>query len=65
MDRIGRTDLARALRDRTIELIASNPGVFEYYNPEDGTVPQTAAPMFGWTAALFIDLCLQQSHENS
>jgi len=59
LERIGRDELAGELRRRTIELVAANPGVHEYYNPEDGTPPESAAPVFGWSAALFIDLCLQ------
>lgn len=57
--RIGRTDLAQELRRGTIELVAQNEGIFEYYNPETGKPAPSAAPIFGWSAALFIDLILQ------
>jgi putative isomerase len=57
--RVGRENLAGELRRRTIELVARNRGIYEYYSPQDGVPPGKAAPMFGWSAALFIDLCIQ------
>jgi glycogen debranching enzyme len=63
--RVDRADLADELRRRTIELVAHNPGIYEYYNPETGRPPDTAAPIFGWTAALFIDLCIQQTRSEN
>jgi putative isomerase len=61
--RIGRESLAGDLRERTIELISRNKGIYEFYNPEDGSPPPSAAPSFGWSAALFIDLLLQSEGE--
>ena len=61
LQRVGQRALAEELRERTLALVARNEGIYEYYNPEEGTPPERAAPMFGWSAALFIDLCLQQS----
>jgi len=61
LERVGRVELAGELRRRTIELVAGNAGIYEFYNPEDGIPPQRAAPIFSWSAALFIDLCIQQA----
>jgi glycogen debranching enzyme len=58
------TDLqgaAMELRDTTLKLIMNANGIYEYYNPETGQPPITAAPMFGWSAAVFIDLAIQAS----
>jgi putative isomerase len=57
----GEHELARTLRDRTLELIMSHPGIYEYYNSQTGQPPTTAAETFGWTAAVFIDLAIQAS----
>ncbi|MGA9531556.1 MAG: trehalase family glycosidase [Anaerolineales bacterium] len=61
--RVGRGAIASQLRERTIELVSRNKGIFEYYNPETGVPPSSAAPGFGWSAALFIDLVLQSNEE--
>jgi len=42
-------------------LISVEPGIREYYNSQTGKPPATAAPIFGWTAAVFIDLTIQAS----
>lgn len=60
--RIGRGDLAAELRDRTLELVSANEGIYEYYHPQTGVPPESAAPVFGWSAALFIDLAIEASH---
>src|SRR5574341_533666 len=64
LQRIGEKDLARELRDKTLNLIMSQPGIYEYYNSETGEPPATAAPMFGWTAAVFIEFALQATAES-
>jgi glycogen debranching enzyme len=33
---VGEHDLARTLRDKTLELIISHPGIYEYYNSQTG-----------------------------
>jgi putative isomerase len=60
---IGRNDLANQLRDHTLNLIAMNDGIHEFYNPETGYPGENAVPMFGWTAAVFIDLAVQLTEE--
>jgi len=51
------------LRDKTLDLIANSPGIYEYYNPMTGNPPQTAAPVFSWTAAVFIELTIQATFD--
>ncbi|HEY60973.1 MAG TPA: hypothetical protein G4N92_09905 [Anaerolineae bacterium] len=56
-------DLAKIIREKTLKLIMSNFGIYEYYNSITGEPGTNAASVFGWTAALFIDLSLQASRE--
>lgn len=58
--RAGYGDLAR---ERTLELILNGGGLYEYYHPQSGAKPPRATEMFGWTAALFIDLALAASND--
>ncbi len=58
-------DLAHRLRDKTLDLIMRQPSIYEYYSSRTGQPPATAADTFGWTAAVFIDLAIQASHEES
>ena len=62
--RAGYGDLAAELRTRTLELVASQPGIYEYYHPQTGEPPATTAFAFGWSAACFIDLAIQDSQKN-
>ncbi len=57
----GETRLADELRRKTLDLIMAQPGIFEYYNAETGAPGAQAAPIFGWTAAVFIELAIQAS----
>lgn len=59
--RVGRPDLARTLAEETLELVLAHDDIYEYYNPDTGAPPPKAAPIFGWSAALFIDLALRLS----
>ncbi len=63
LQQMGRENLARTLRDKTLELVMSHPSIYEYYDAETGERPETAADIFGWTAAVFIDLAIQASRE--
>lgn len=60
---IGESDLAKQLCSKTLDLIMKNTGIHEYYNADTGKPGQKAAPIFGWTAAVFIDLAIQASSE--
>lgn len=57
---IGRHELAAELRRRTLDLVMQQRNIYEYYNPETGGPAEQADPIFGWTAAVFIDLALQE-----
>ncbi|HRJ57876.1 MAG TPA: trehalase family glycosidase [Anaerolineales bacterium] len=59
LERIGRHGLAAELREKTLNLMTVQPGMREYYNSQTGKPPATAAPIFGWSAATFIDLAIQ------
>jgi glycogen debranching enzyme len=61
LTKIGHSDLADKLKDQTLALIAQSDGFYEFYNSETGQPGSGAAPMFGWTAVLFIDLVQQVS----
>jgi putative isomerase len=61
LNQIGREDLAQTLRQKTLELIMKHQNIYEYYNSETGEAPETAADIFGWTAAVFIDLAIEES----
>ncbi|MCJ7717909.1 MAG: hypothetical protein MUO54_15515, partial [Anaerolineales bacterium] len=60
---IERHDLADQLRDSTLKLIMQNDGIHEFYNSETGAPGERAVPMFGWTAAIYIDLSIQATGE--
>ena len=60
---IGEKDLARELREKTLSLIMGHASIHEYYNADTGQPAPTAADIFGWTAAVFIDLAIQASRE--
>ena len=61
----GEHKLAAELREKTLELIMSQPGIYEYYHAKTGEPPPKAANAFGWTAAVFIDLALQATAESN
>jgi len=63
LERVGHADLARELRGRTLDLVMQHDDIFEYYHPETGAHPPKAAPIFGWTSAVFIDLAIQASRD--
>jgi glycogen debranching enzyme len=65
LERVGHADLARELRRRTLELVMQHNDIYEYYHPETGTRPPKAAPIFGWTSAVFIDLAIRASQESA
>ena len=36
--------------------------IYKYYHPATGAPPPRAAPIFGWTSAVFIDLAIKASN---
>jgi glycogen debranching enzyme len=61
LHQVGEDFFAYELTAKTLELIGTHPGIFEYYNSQTGIPPETAAQAFGWTAAVYIDLAIQIS----
>jgi glycogen debranching enzyme len=59
--RSGYADLARSLRDKTLELMMRHDDIYEYYNPETSDPPPSAASVFGWSSAVFVDLAIKAS----
>jgi hypothetical protein len=57
--RSGYLDIAKELRSRTLEMIAGQSDIYEYYNPQTGKNPPKAASIFGWSAAIYIDLAIR------
>jgi glycogen debranching enzyme len=65
LQNIGRGDLASELREQTLELIYSQPGISEYYDSQTGIAPPKAIRAFGWTSAVYIELAIQASREKA
>lgn len=63
LERVGHTELARELRRRTLDLIMQHNDIYEYYHPTTAMHPPKAAPIFGWTSAVFIDLAIRASQD--
>lgn len=61
LNRQGHHDLARDLRRKTLDLIMQHRDIYEYYDPLTAERPPKAAPIFGWTSAVFIDLAVQET----
>lgn len=59
LQQIGEHELASELCEKTLNLITVQAGMREYYDSQTGKPPATAAPIFGWSAATFIDLAIQ------
>ena len=59
LQQVGENDLANELREKTLKIIMSQPNIYEFYNAETSEPGENAAPIFGWTAAVFIDLAIQ------
>lgn len=59
LQRIKRPALAQKLAEETLALVLEHNDIYEYYNPDTGLPPPKAAPVFGWSAALFIDLAIR------
>jgi putative isomerase len=63
LQRSGYPELARRLRQRTLDLISCHKDIYEYYHPETGENPPEAAATFGWSSSVFIDLAIQAARE--
>ena len=63
LQQAGEQKLAATLCRKTLDLIMQHDMLAEYYNSETGEIPQKAALAFGWTAAVFIDLSIRDTHK--
>jgi glycogen debranching enzyme len=63
LQQVGEHQLAGDLREKTLNMIMAQDGMFEFYNAENGQPGTNAAAIFGWTAAVFIDLAIQENNE--
>lgn len=61
LQRINEQALAGELAEQTLRLVMGQSDIYEYYHPLTGEPPPKAAPMFGWSAACFIDLAIRVS----
>jgi glycogen debranching enzyme len=61
--RSGYPGLARELRQRTLNMLSGQDDFYEYYHPLTGKKPPKAASIFGWSAAVFIDLAIQATRD--
>lgn len=61
LQRTGYQAVAGDLAEQTMRLVMGQPDIYEYYHPVTGEPPPKAAPMFGWSAACFIDLAIRVS----
>ena len=57
LQRCGQKAAAAALREKTLDLVARTPVLYEYYDPLTGD--GLGSRNYGWTAALYIDLILE------
>ncbi len=63
LKQIDQFELADQLLKKTLHMMMEHPSIYEYYNAMTGEPPPTAADIFGWSAAVFIDLAIQASQE--
>ena len=61
--RHGHLELARQIEDEILALVCS-AGPCEYFRPDTGSRADGATVLFGWSAALAIDLAMRRSRED-
>jgi hypothetical protein len=44
-------------------MVSLREDIYEYYHPETGENPPKAAPIFGWSSSIFIELAIQATRE--
>jgi len=59
----GQASRARDLAERTLAMVQTAGGPYEYFNADTAAKPPRAVPMFSWTAALFVDLAVRASQK--
>jgi putative isomerase len=65
LERSGYPQVAVELRRRTLDMLASHGDIHEYYHPETGEPCKLAASLFGWTAAMIIELSIQATRSSN
>lgn len=63
LQRIGQHAVADELRRRTLEMMSGSDDIYEYYHPETRDIPPKAAPLFGWSSAIFIEMAIEESRK--
>jgi putative isomerase len=63
LSQVGEYELARTIREKTLDMIMQNRDFYEYYNAANGKPAPKAANTFGWSAAVFIDLAIKASSD--
>lgn len=63
LQRIGQDAVADELRRRTLEMMSGSDDIYEYYHPETREIPPKAAPLFGWSSAIFIEMAIEESQK--
>lgn len=58
----GRPVLARRLAEQTVDLVIHAGGPHEFFDPFSGSKAPAATTVFGWSAALFLDLSVALSN---
>lgn len=61
LERCGHAEVAAELRRRSLAMVQTSDDIYEYYHPETAEIPPKAAPLFGWSAAVFIDMAIQET----
>ncbi|MBW7884244.1 MAG: hypothetical protein H3C34_16695 [Caldilineaceae bacterium] len=61
LERIGQYEIASELRRRTLDMMVCGDDFYEYYHPQTGDIPPKAAPIFGWSSALYIEMAIAES----
>jgi len=59
--RCGYQQWADELRRRTLAMVQACDDIYEYYHPETGEIPPKAAPLFGWSASVYIDMAIEET----
>lgn len=62
LQRIGQQEIAAELRRRTLEMMLEGDDLYEYYHPETRAAPPKAAPLYGWSSALFIEMAIEETN---
>ena len=61
LDTLLRAVTSPELRRRTLEMMLAGDDLYEYYHPETREVPPKAAPLYGWSSALFIEMAIEET----